>query len=79
MEGMDADLVLVDMENRRSIRDADTWTRVGWTPYEGMPLVGWPVRTFVDGRTVFGRNPDNPVKGEVSAEPSSSGRALSFS
>ena len=79
LEGMDADLVLVDMENRRSIRDADTWTRVGWTPYEGMPLVGWPVRTFVDGRTVFGRNPDNPVKGEVSAEPSSSGRALSFS
>lgn len=78
-EGMDADLVLVDMENRRAIRDADTWTRVGWTSYEGIPLVGWPVSTFVDGRVVFRRSPDGPVKGDIVADPRTSGRALSFS
>ena len=37
-EGMDADLVLVDMDSRREVRDVDTWTRVGWTALDGMEL-----------------------------------------
>ena len=36
IEGYDADLTLVDLETKRTITDADTWTRVGWTPYDGM-------------------------------------------
>ena len=32
IEGYDGDLTLVDLENRRTITDADTWTKVGWTP-----------------------------------------------
>jgi dihydroorotase len=77
-EGMDADLVLVDMESRRSISDADTWTRVGWTAYEGIPLTGWPVCTVVDGTIVHSRTDDGPKRGEIVAEPGSVGRALRF-
>ena len=77
-EGMDADLVLVDMESRRSISDADTWTRVGWTAYEGIPLTGWPVCTVVDGTIVHRRTGDGPKRGEIVAEPGSVGRALCF-
>jgi dihydroorotase len=77
-EGMDADLVLVDMESRRSISDADTWTRVGWTAYEGIPLTGWPVCTVVDGTIVHSRTGDGPKRGEIVAEPGSVGRALRF-
>ena len=40
IEGYDGDLTLVDLENRRTITDADTWTKVGWTPYDGMELTG---------------------------------------
>jgi len=77
-EGMDADLVLVDMESRRSISDSDTWTRVGWTAYEGVPLTGWPVCTVVDGTIVHSRTSDGPKRGEIVAEPGSVGRALRF-
>jgi len=78
-EGFDADLVLVDMESRRSITDSDTWSRVGWTSYQGIPLTGWPVSTFVDGELVFRRTPEGPDRGEFSVDGGSSGRPLRFS
>ncbi|HJM18304.1 MAG TPA: dihydroorotase [Candidatus Thalassarchaeaceae archaeon] len=78
-EGFDADMVLVDMEDRRSISDEDTWTRVGWTAYEGIPLTGWPVNTFVDGRMVFNRDPGGPPKGKIMVKAGSTGRPLRFS
>ena len=55
-EGMDADLVLVDMESHREVRDADTWTRVGWTALDRMALTGWPMLTIVDGVVVHSRD-----------------------
>ena len=79
LEGFDADLVLVDMESRRSITDSDTWSRVGWTSYQGIPLTGWPVSTFVEGRLVFRRAPEGPARGEVSVDGGSAGRPLRFS
>ncbi|HJM13738.1 MAG TPA: dihydroorotase [Candidatus Thalassarchaeaceae archaeon] len=78
-EGRDADLVLVDMGKRRAISDTDTWTRVGWTAYEGIPLTGWPVGTFVDGRMVFNRTRGGSAKGSILVEPGTVGRALRFS
>ena len=77
-EGMDADLVLVDMESSRTISDADTWTRVGWTAYEGISLTGWPVCTVVDGTIVHSRTAGGPNSGEILVEPGSVGRALRF-
>ena len=52
-EGFDADLVLVDMAAERAVRNAEQWTKCGWSPWDGTVLKGWPVRTWVGGRTVF--------------------------
>ena len=63
-EGYDGDLTLVDLENRRIIQDSDTWTKVGWTPYEGMELTGWPMYTIVDGM-YYRREPEGPLRGKL--------------
>ncbi|MBF0236233.1 MAG: dihydroorotase [SAR324 cluster bacterium] len=51
--GYDADLVLVDLALKKTITRGQLFTKVGWSPYEGMSLQGWPVRTMVHGQTVF--------------------------
>jgi len=51
-EGYDADLTVVDMKARRTIRDEDMATRVGWTPFDGFEAKGWPVATIIRGRIV---------------------------
>ncbi|MGL4511534.1 MAG: dihydroorotase [Lacipirellulaceae bacterium] len=51
--GYDADLVLVDPNERRTVRNVSQLTKCGWSPWDGVELVGWPVRTWVGGRTVF--------------------------
>lgn len=51
--GYDADLVLVDLQKSLTIRNQDQVTKCGWTPWDGVTLTGWPVRTWVLGRTVF--------------------------
>lgn len=51
--GYDADLVLVDMNAERTIRDAEQETKSRWSPWDGRALKGWPVRTWVMGRTVY--------------------------
>lgn len=52
-EGYDADLVLVDLQKTATIRNAEQVTKSGWSPWHGVTLTGWPVRTWVLGRTVF--------------------------
>ena len=49
----DADLVLVDTSMEREVRNEDQITKCGWSPWHGTRLTGWPVRTWVGGRTVF--------------------------
>jgi dihydroorotase len=51
--GYDADLVLVDLQLRATIRDAEQVSKSKWSPWDGETLQGWPVRTIVRGRTVF--------------------------
>ncbi|MCY3610130.1 MAG: dihydroorotase [Gemmatimonadetes bacterium] len=51
--GYDADLVLVDMEKEQMVRNEDQRCKSGWSPWHGSRLQGWPVRTWVGGRTVF--------------------------
>jgi len=64
-EGYDADLVLVDMNARRVIRNAEQETKTRWSPWDGVELQGWPVATWVNGRPVYrdGRV-DDSVRGE---------------
>jgi dihydroorotase len=78
LDGYDADMVLVDMESKRSISDSETWTKVGWSAFEGMGLTGWPVSTFVDGRMVFKREVGGPNRGAFLVEPGSTGKSLRF-
>jgi dihydroorotase len=51
--GYDADLVLVDLNLNGEIRNEEQVTKCGWSPWHGTRLTGWPVRTWVMGRTVY--------------------------
>lgn len=51
--GYDADLTIVDLKRRETIRNADVKSRAGWTPYDGVTVIGWPVGTIVRGKTVM--------------------------
>lgn len=51
--GYDADLVLIDMELERTIDNSKQFTRSGWSPWHGVTLKGWPVQTFVRGKSVY--------------------------
>ncbi|MDH5634162.1 MAG: dihydroorotase [Gammaproteobacteria bacterium] len=53
LEGWDADLALVDMDTARPVRNEEVFSRVGWSPYAGRELVGWPSHTIVGGNIVF--------------------------
>ncbi len=51
--GADADIALWDAKARRRITAADLHDGVGYTPYEGRDITGWPVATFVRGKAVM--------------------------
>jgi dihydroorotase len=51
--GYDADLTIVDLKRRETIRNAWIASRCGWTPYDGVETTGWPVGTFVRGARVM--------------------------
>jgi dihydroorotase len=51
--GYDADLVLVDMQRKRTVHNSEQLTKCGWSAWDGVELTGWPVRTWVRGREVF--------------------------
>ncbi len=52
-EGYDADVVLVDLTRQRTIRNAEQQTKCGWSPWDGVTLTGWPVKTWCGGELVF--------------------------
>lgn len=52
-EGYDADFTIVDLKARRTLTHADMATRSGWTPFDGMSVVGWPVATVIRGHVVM--------------------------
>ena len=78
IEGFDGDLTLVDLDTRRIVSDSDTWTRVGWTPYAGREITGWPIYTIVDGKVVHKRKVGGDLRGLPIAQPGTVGRALRF-
>jgi dihydroorotase len=51
--GADADLVLVDLNRKRVIRNETQHTKSRWSPWHGTELTGWPVATWVMGHQVF--------------------------
>ncbi|MGF1541339.1 MAG: dihydroorotase [Pleurocapsa sp.] len=53
--GYDADLVLVDLNNRHPVLREELQTKCGWSPFEGWQLTGWPVVTIVNGQIAYER------------------------
>jgi dihydropyrimidinase len=51
--GSDADLVVWETRERRTIRDADLFSRAAHTVYKGRELAGWPRTTIRRGEIVF--------------------------
>ena len=74
--GYDGDIVLVDMAAKAVVEDKNSWTRVGWNPFRGRELTGWPVLTVVDGIPVFERSPVTGQKGRLLVEPGSVGKPI---
>ena len=67
--GYDADFTLVDLKRQRRIENSWIASPCGWTPFDGMPITGWPVATIVRGRVVMRED-------EVLGEPA--GRLVRF-
>ncbi len=51
--GYDADLTLVDLKRRETVRREWIRSRCGWSPFEGVALTGWPVATVLRGMVVM--------------------------
>lgn len=64
--GYDADLTIVDLKRRETIRNSWIESRCGWTPYDGVSVIGWPIGTFVRGRKVMW---DGQIVGPAGGEP----------
>lgn len=74
--GNDADLVLVDLFKELEVKDENMWTKVGWSPFSGRNLVGWPQLTFVQGTPVFKREIKRNPKGQILVNPGQTGSRL---
>ncbi|ATW87618.1 dihydroorotase [Halohasta litchfieldiae] len=66
-EGYDADLVLVDPDEAREIRGADTHTNCDWTPFEGR-LGVFPELTLLRGEVAYERTPGENADRSSDAE-----------
>jgi len=52
-EGYDADLTVVDLKRRETIRNGWIASRCGWTPYDGGEGEGWAIGTIIRGKRVM--------------------------
>jgi dihydroorotase len=53
--GWDADLVLVDLREWKTLDRRELQTKCGWSPFEGWKLTGYPQYTIVNGWVVYDR------------------------
>jgi dihydropyrimidinase/dihydroorotase len=51
--GSDADLVLVDDENKRTVKSDELLTQCDFSVFEGRELVGWPTLTTLRGQIIW--------------------------
>lgn len=60
--GADADLVLLDLSHKWTIRNEDIVSKAGWSPYHGRECTGKPVVTIVRGNVIV-------ENGKIIAQP----------
>ncbi|HLI10575.1 MAG TPA: dihydroorotase [Alphaproteobacteria bacterium] len=51
--GYDADFTIVDLKERRRIENRWIASRCGWTPFDGLQVIGWPKMTMLRGNLVM--------------------------
>ncbi len=51
--GYYADLVVIDSDDHKEVTRDKLVTKCGWSPYEGMELVGWPEMVFIEGAKAY--------------------------
>jgi dihydropyrimidinase len=51
--GTDADLVVVDLDETKTVTPALLQSAADYSPYEGVELTGWPTHTIVRGTVAF--------------------------
>lgn len=51
--GYDADLVLVDLQSRYTLKNRAMHTKCGWTPFDGKAVQGRPIVTIVNGQIAY--------------------------
>jgi dihydroorotase len=71
--GYDADLTVVDLKARRTIRNDWIASRCGWTPFDGMTVTGWPVATILRGTFAMR---DGQLVGDPRGQPVRFGETL---
>ena len=59
--GFDADITLVDLACRRTIRNEEQESKCRWSPWHGETLTGWAVMTMVGGEWVFRHRASEPA------------------
>ena len=64
--GYDADFTIVDMAAKRTITNDWIESRCAWTPYDQMPVTGWPIGTIIRGNTVMW---DDEIIGDAGGQP----------
>ena len=52
-EGFDADLTIVDMNKKQTIKNEMMATKCGWTPFHDMNIKGFPIATIINGKTIM--------------------------
>jgi len=60
--GCDADLIFVDLNQKRKFENSKIISKCGWTPYHGREVNGDVVLTMVRGKVVM-------IDGEIIGEP----------
>jgi len=61
--GFDADITILDPKEERKVSAEGLHYKCGWTPYEGMRIVGWPKHTFVMGEVAYSDGSFSKAKG----------------
>jgi allantoinase len=67
--GLDADLALVDPHETFTVRAAESESKQGYTPFEGMELSGRVKRTFLRGQLVYDGKIVGPARGQYIKRP----------
>ena len=73
--GMDADITLVDVKRKWTVDANWLQSKCGWSPFEGMELVGKPIGTIVRGHVAMR---DAELQGEAQGHPISFDMDMAF-